>query len=261
MFMRMKFTIFFLMLFPTASLSLSKRSCKTFKLASPNDSKGYFNMGGATRLSELVNCSAERAKENGDDRGEYKIQSSKIGIILNSTITDTCNMLLDTYLENKKSILQAVREVASPKTMEYVNLEGLVVISYTNSFLVMPKGKRGYWMFAADMNCWPGTLDDCDNDDDLDDTDVVVCGFRLDRKGSSESDTEYRGRVELMEDSDPNSRVEPGVRPWPDYDRAVEMAEEWGKNDVHVEESLATRFYNVFPTLVLSSLGSVFILI
>lgn len=64
-----------------------------------------------------------------------------------------------------------------------------------------------------------------------------------------------------MEDSDPDSRVEPGVRPWPDYDRAVEMAEEWGKNDVHVEESLATRFYNVFPTLVLSSLGSVFILI
>jgi len=225
MFMRMKFTIFFLILFPTASLSLSKRSCKTFKLESPNDSKGYFDMGGATRLSELVNCTAERAKENGDDRGRCKIQSSKIGIILNSTITDTYNMLLDTSLENKKSILEAVRDVASPKTMEYVNLEGLVVIPYTNSSLVIPKGKRGYWMFAADMNCWPGILDDCDNDDDLDNTDVVVCGFRIDRKGSSESDTEYRGRVEF------------------------------------VEESLATRFYNVFPTLVLSSLGSVFILL
>ncbi|EXM18783.1 RidA family [Fusarium oxysporum f. sp. vasinfectum] len=173
MFMRMKFTIFFLILFPTASLSLSKRSCKTFKLESPNDSKGYFDMGGATRLSELVNCTAERAKENGDDRGRCKIQSSKIGIILNSTITDTYNMLLDTSLENKKSILEAVRDVASPKTMEYVNLEGLVVIPYTNSSLVIPKGKRGYWMFAADMNCWPGILDDCDNDDDLDNTDVV----------------------------------------------------------------------------------------
>ncbi|EXL42593.1 hypothetical protein FOCG_15049 [Fusarium oxysporum f. sp. radicis-lycopersici 26381] len=158
----MKFTIFFLMLFPTASLSLSKRSCKTLKLESPNDSKGYFDMGGATRLSELVNCSAERAKENGDDRGECKIQSSKIGIILNSTITDTRNMLLDTYLENKKSILQAVRDVASPKTMEYVNLEGLVVISYTNSFLVIPKGKRGYWMFAADCYMEMGTIGSSD---------------------------------------------------------------------------------------------------
>ncbi|KAM0074705.1 hypothetical protein ACKRZS_013202 [Fusarium odoratissimum] len=105
--------------------------------------------------------------------------------------------------------------------MEYVNLERLVVIPYTNSSLVILKGKRGYWMFVADINCWPGTLDDCDGDDGLDGTDVVVCGFRIDRKGSSESDAEYRGRVEFVEDSDPNSRVEPGVRPWPDYDRAV----------------------------------------
>ncbi|KAH7210498.1 hypothetical protein BKA60DRAFT_623750 [Fusarium oxysporum] len=185
MFMIMKFTIFFLMLFPTASLSLPKRNSKTFKLESLNESKGYFDMGGAAQLSELVNCTAERAKENGDDRGNCKIQSSKIGIILNSTITDTYNMLLDTSLENKKSILEAVRDVASPKTMEYVNLEGLVVIPCTNSSLVIPKGKRGYWMFAAHMNCWPGTLDDCDNDDNLDDTDVVVCGSELIGKGAA----------------------------------------------------------------------------
>ncbi|KAL9561443.1 hypothetical protein ACKAV7_014290 [Fusarium commune] len=159
-------------------------------------------------------------------------------------------MPLDTSLENKKSILEAVRDVADSKMMEYVNLERLVVIPYPNSSFVIPKGKRGYWMFAADMNCWPGTLDDCDNDDDLDGTDVVVCGFRIDRKGSSESDTEYRGRVAFVEDNDPNSRVNPGVRPWSDYDRAVEMAEEWEKNDVHMEESLATRLYSVVPTLV-----------
>ncbi|KAH7216157.1 hypothetical protein DER44DRAFT_837580 [Fusarium oxysporum] len=144
MFMIMKSTIFFL-------------------LGSPNDSKGYFDMGDAMRLSELVNCNAERAKENGDDR--------------------------------------AVRDIADSKMMEYVNLERLVVIPYTNSSLLILKGKRGYWMFVADMNCWPGTLDDCDGDDGLDGTDVVVCGFRIDRKGSSESDAEYRGRVEFVEDS------------------------------------------------------------
>lgn len=60
--------------------------------------------------------------------------------------------------------------------MEYVNLQRLAVIPYENSSWVIPKGKRGYWTWTSDMNCWSGTLDDCDSDDDLDGTEVVVCG-------------------------------------------------------------------------------------
>ncbi|CZR45207.1 uncharacterized protein FPRO_15618 [Fusarium proliferatum ET1] len=252
----MKFIIFFLTFFPAASLSLSKRNCQTFKLESPNDSKGYFDEGSSIRVTELVNCTAERAKKNGDNRGNCRIQGTKIGIIANSTIIQADGIPLDTSLKNKRSILKAARDVADSKTMEYVTLQRPAVIPYTNSSWVIPKGKRGYWVWTPDMNCWPGTLDDFD--DDLDDTEVVVCGFRIDRKGSNESDAKYRGDVGFVEDDDPNSRIKPGVRPWPDYDEAVGMAEEWEKNDVQEEESLATRFYNVVPTLVWSLLVSLF---
>ncbi|KAG5759981.1 hypothetical protein H9Q72_011911 [Fusarium xylarioides] len=145
--------------------------------------------------------------------------------------------------------------------LEHVNLKRLVVIPYENSSWVIPKGKRGYWTWTPDMNYRPGTLDNCDGDDDLGDTDAVVCGFRIDRKGSNESDAEYRGKVVFVEDNDPNSRIKPGVRPWPDYEEAVEEAEEWEKNDVQEEESLATRLSPVIPTLVWSSLFSVFAII
>ncbi|RBQ81005.1 hypothetical protein FVER14953_20514 [Fusarium verticillioides] len=103
------------------------------------------------------------------------------------------------------------------------------------------------------MNCWPGALDDCDNDDDLDDIEAVVCGFRVDRKESNESDAEYRGKVGFVEDKDPNSMIKPGVRPWPDYDTAVEMVEEWEKNDVHEKEekeSLATGYHTAISPFV-----------
>ncbi|KAF5971274.1 endoribonuclease L-PSP [Fusarium coicis] len=176
------------------------------------------------RVTELVNCTAERANEKGDNRGNCRIQRSKIGIIANSTITKTNNEPLDTSLENKKIILEAVRDVADSKAMEYVNLQQLAVIPYRNSYWAIPKGKRGYWVWAPDMNCWPGALNDCGNDDDLDDTEVVVCGFRIDTKGSNESDAEYRGRVGFGEDNDPKSRIKPGVRPWPDYEDDVERA-------------------------------------
>ncbi|RBA18377.1 endoribonuclease L-PSP [Fusarium proliferatum] len=215
----MKFIIFFLPFFPAASLSLSKRNCQTFKLESPNDSKGYFDEGSSIRVTELVNCTAERAKENGDNKGNCRIQGTKIGIIANSTIIQADGIPLDTSLKNKRSILEAARDVADSKTMEYVTLQRPAVIPYANSSWVIPKGKRGYWVWTPDMNCWPGTLDDCD--DDLDDTEVVVCGFRIDRKGSNESDAKYRGDVGFVEDDDPNSRIKPGVRPWPDYDEAV----------------------------------------
>ncbi|KAF4415869.1 endoribonuclease L-PSP [Fusarium acutatum] len=191
----MKFIIFFLVFFPAASLSLSKRSCQTFKLESPSDSKGYFDEGSSIRVSELVNCTAERAKENRDDKGNCRIQSPKIGIIANSTITQANNKPLDTSLENKKNILEAARDVADPKTMD------------------------------------------------------------------NESDAGYRGKVGFVEDNDPNSRIHPGVRPWPDYGEAVHMAEKWEKNDVQEEKSLATRFYIVVPTLVWSSLISLFTLV
>ncbi|EWG51702.1 hypothetical protein FVEG_16840 [Fusarium verticillioides 7600] len=111
--------------------------------------------------------------------------------------------------------------------MEYVHLQRHAVIPYRNSYWVIRKGKRGYWVWAPAMNCCPGALDDCDNDDDLDDTEAVVCGFGVDRKESNESDAEYRGKVGFVEDKDPNSMIKPGVRPWPDYNTAVEMVEEW----------------------------------
>lgn len=108
------------------------------------------------------------------------------------------------------------------------------------------------------MNCLLGTPDACDNDDDMDDTEVVVCGFRIDRKGSNESDAEYRGRIGFVEDDDLNSRIKPGVKPWPDYEEAVGMAEEWENNDVQEEDSLATKLCTVVPTLAWPLLVSLF---
>ncbi|CVL03683.1 uncharacterized protein FMAN_15055 [Fusarium mangiferae] len=204
----MKLIIFFLVFFPAVSLSLSERSCQTFKLESPNDSKGNFDKGSSIHVTKLVNCTADRAKKDGDDRGNCRIQSPKIGIIANSTITQDDGEPFKTSLGSNKSILEAARDVADSKTM------------------------RGYWTWAPDMNCWPGTLDDCDDDDDLDDTEVVVCGFRIDRKGSNKSDAEYRGRIGFVENNDPNSRIKSGVKPWLDYEEAVSTAEAWVRNDV-----------------------------
>lgn len=86
-------------------MSLSERSSQTFNLESLNDSKGYFEKGSSIRVTELVNCTAERAKENGDHWGNCRIQSPKIGIIANSTISQADGELLDTSPWNKKSIL------------------------------------------------------------------------------------------------------------------------------------------------------------
>ncbi|KAH7217022.1 uncharacterized protein BKA55DRAFT_697726 [Fusarium redolens] len=138
-----KYIIFLLLLFPTVSLSLSKRGCQNFKPEFPHDCKGVFAKGSPIRVSELVICTAERAEEDGHD-GKCNIQRSKIGIIANSTITRTNNGTLKTSLEAKRSILEAVRDAASPKALEHVNLKRLVVMPFTAPSLMIPKGKRGY---------------------------------------------------------------------------------------------------------------------
>jgi hypothetical protein len=107
------------------------------------------------------------------------------------------------------------------------------------------------------MNYWRGLLDDCSNDDDLEDTVVVVCGFKIDSRGRNDSYAKYGGGLEFVEDNDPNSNIKLDVRPWPDYDRSVEMAKEWEADDV--EESAGMKHYKVSPAIIWSSFASFFV--
>ncbi|VTT75158.1 unnamed protein product [Fusarium fujikuroi] len=347
-----------LLAFPSIAASLTKRDCDSFDLTAPGP-KGWSRMGQPIRVSEIVNCTAERAKKNGDGKGNCNIQRYIMGIIANATINSTDGATfqapspanLNTSMTNKKAIIKALKHDIGP--LGNVTLDRLVVIPFIAPFNTTPNGTYGYWTFTPAIQCWrghprdcdgdleeeldgysavvcgfrlksnstddpvttyegnvsfvemdeedglikseirpwpslskaqewdkewdeadvdsgagnkksileavrdiadskmmeyvnlqrlavipcansswPGTLDDCDNNDDLDDTEVVVCGFRIDRKGSNESDAEYRGRIGFVEDNDPNSRIKPGVRPWLDYEEAVGMAEEWERNDV-----------------------------
>ncbi|KAH7210499.1 hypothetical protein BKA60DRAFT_651821 [Fusarium oxysporum] len=174
------FAAILLLVFSATAVSLSRRDCKSFDL-SGTGRKGWSRMGQPIRVSEIVNCTAERAKENGDGKGNCNIQRYRMGIIANATINSTDGAThqapapanLNTSMTNKKAIIKALKKDAGP--LENVTLDRLV--------------------------CWRGYPKDCDGDleEDLDGYPAMVCGFRLKSNGTDENGTSYEGNVSFVE--------------------------------------------------------------
>ncbi|KAI3580464.1 hypothetical protein IWW34DRAFT_619687 [Fusarium oxysporum f. sp. albedinis] len=200
------FAAILLLMFSAPAVSLSRRDCKSFDL-SGTGRKGWSRMGQPIRVSEIVNCTAERAKENGDGKGNCNIQRYRMGIIANATINSTDGAThqapapanLNTSMTNKKAIIKALKKDAGP--LENVTLDRLVVLPFTAPFNATPNGTYGYWAFTPAMQCWRGYPKDCDGDleEDLDGYPAVVCGFRLKSNGTDGNGTLYEGNASFVE--------------------------------------------------------------
>ncbi|KAG5788105.1 hypothetical protein H9Q69_012823 [Fusarium xylarioides] len=253
-----------LLAFPSITVSLNKHDCESFDLTSPGP-KGFSRMGQPIRVSEIVNCTAERAKENGDGKGNCKIQRYKMGIIANATInrTDAATHQapspanLNTSVTNKKTIIKAFKNNVG---LENVTLERLVVIPFTAPFNTTPNGTYGYWTFTPAIQCWRGYPKDCDGDleEDLDGYPAVICGFRLKSNSTDDNGTTFEGNVSFVERDEEDGLIKSEIRPWPEYQRAREMAVEWDRADV---DSGAMRYYEISTAAIWSSLVCLFVFI
>ncbi|KAF5574334.1 hypothetical protein FPCIR_13647 [Fusarium pseudocircinatum] len=253
-----------LLMFPITVVSLSKRDCESFDLTDPGPN-GWSRTGQPIRVSGAVNCTAERAKENGDGKGNCNIQRYKMGIIANATINSTDGATyrapspanLNTTMANKKTIIKAVKGRID---LSGVTLERLVVIPFTAPFNTTPNGTYGYWTFTPEMRCWRGYPKDCDGDleKDLDGNSAVVCGFRLKSNSSDENGTTYEGNVSFVEREEEDSLTKSEVRPWPEYQKARQIAAEWDRVDA---ESGAMRYYGISMAVIWSSLACLFVFI
>ncbi|KAL5589935.1 hypothetical protein FOVSG1_011802 [Fusarium oxysporum f. sp. vasinfectum] len=259
------FAAIFLLVFPVTAVSLSKRDCKSFDL-SGTGRNGWSRIGQPFRVSEIVKCTAERAKENGDGKGNCNIQRYRMGIIANATINSTDGATyqapapanLNTSMTNKKAIIAALKKDAGP--LENVTLDRLVVLPFTAPFNTTPNGTYGYWTFTPAMQCWRGYPKDCDGDleDDLDGYAAVVCGFRLKSNGTDENGTLYEGNISFVERDEKDAIIRFETRPWPEFNTAREMAREWDEADV---DSGAMRYYVTSTAAIWSSLACLFLFI
>ncbi|KAF5551356.1 hypothetical protein FMEXI_3474 [Fusarium mexicanum] len=254
-----------LFVFPSIAVSLTKRDCERFELTAPGPG-GWTKMGQPLRVSEVINCTAERAKENGDGKGNCNIQRYEMGIIANATVNSTDGATfqapspasLNTSITNKKAIIGALKDRISP--LQSVNLERLVVIPFTAPFNTTPNGTYGYWTFTPAMQCWRGHPRDCDGgvEDDLDGYSAVVCGFRLNRNSRDNNGTAYEGNVTFVESDEEDAPGKSESKPWPELTRAREIAREW---DVADTNSGATRYHGISTAAVWSSLACLFVFI
>ncbi|KAF4958094.1 hypothetical protein FGADI_2652 [Fusarium gaditjirri] len=250
--------------FPATAVSLCKRDCKSFDLSSPGP-RGWSRMGEPIRVSEIVNCTSERAKENGDGKGNCNIQRYKMGIIANATINSTDGATfqapapanLNTSMSNKKTIIKALKNTVVPQK---VTLERLVVLPFTVPFNTTPNGTYGYWTFTPAMQCWRGYPKDCDGDleEDLNGYSAVVCGFRLKSNATDENGTTFEGNVSFVEMDEEDALIKSEIRPWPELSRANERAREWDEADV---DSGAMRYYGISMAAIWSSLACLFVFI
>ncbi|KAF5693649.1 hypothetical protein FDENT_1881 [Fusarium denticulatum] len=253
-----------LLMFPITAVSLSKRDCESFDLTDPGPN-GWSRTGQPVRVSETVNCTAERAKENGDGRGNCNIQHYKMGIIANATINSTDGATyrapslanLDTSMTNKNAIIKAVKGSVD---LSGVTLERLVVIPFTAPFNTTRNRTYGYWTFTPEIRCWRGYPKDCDGDleEDLDGNSAVVCGFRLKSNSSDDNGTTYAGNVSFVEREEADGLTKSEVRPWPEYQKAREIAVEWNRVDV---ESGAMRYHGISTAVIWSSVACLFVFI
>ncbi|KAH7468128.1 hypothetical protein FOMA001_g15136 [Fusarium oxysporum f. sp. matthiolae] len=257
------FAAILLLVFSAPAVSLSRRDCKSFDLGTGR--KGWSRMGQPIRVSEIVNCTAERAKENGDGKGNCNIQRYRMGIIANATINSTDGAThqapapanLNTSMTNKKAIIKALKKDAGP--LENVTLDRLVVLPFTAPFNATPNGTYGYWAFTPAMQCWRGYPKDCDGDlEDLDGYPAVVCGFRLKSNGTDGNGTLYEGNTSFVDRYEEDALIKSEIRPWPEFIRAREMARERDEADV---DSGAMRCYGISTVAIWSSLACLFVFI
>ncbi|RKK92195.1 hypothetical protein BFJ68_g8586 [Fusarium oxysporum] len=259
------FAAILLLVFSAPAVSLSRLDYKPFDL-SGTGRKGWSRMGQPIRVSEIVNCTAERAKENGDCKGNCNIQRYRMGIIANATINSTdgathqapAPVNLNTSMTNKKAIIKALKKDAGP--LENVTLDRLVVLPFTAPFNPTLNGTYGCWAFKPAMQCWRGYPKDCDGDleEDLDGYPAVVCGFRLKSDGTDGNGTLYEGNASFVERYEEDVLIKSEIRPWPEFIRAREMARERDEADV---DSGAMRCYGISTAAIWSSLACLFVFI
>ncbi|KAF5635868.1 hypothetical protein F52700_5180 [Fusarium sp. NRRL 52700] len=253
------------LVFPSIGVALSKRDCESFHLTAPGR-EGWTEMGQPLRVSEIVNCTAERAKENGDGKGNCNIQRYKMGIIANATINSTDRATFqapspanfNTSMTNKNAIIKALKHDVGP--LGNITLERLVVIPFTAPFNTTPNGTYGYWTFTPAIQCWRGYPKDCDGDleEELDGYSAVVCGFRLKSNSTDDNGTTYEGNVSFVERAEEDAPTSIETRPWPRLYRAREIARLWDEADV---DSGAMRYYGISTAAIWSSLACVFVFI
>lgn len=259
------FAAVLLLAFPSIAVSLTKRDCDSFDVTAPG-SKGWSRMGQPIRVSEIVNCTAERAKRNGDGKGNCNIQRYIMGIIANATINSTDGATfqapspanLNTSMTNKEAIIKALKHDIGP--LGNVTLDRLVVIPFIAPFNTTPNGTYGYWTFTPAIQCWRGHPRDCDGDleKELDGYSAVVCGFRLKNNSTDSNVTTYEGNVSFVEMDEEDALIKSEIRPWPSLSKAQEWAREWDEADV---DSGAVRYHGISTAAIWSSLACLFVFI
>ncbi|KAF5968256.1 hypothetical protein FCOIX_11504 [Fusarium coicis] len=184
------------------------------------DKKGHSAAGKQVRVSAKINCTTEKAREDGPPMNQCDNDRYKMGIIVNSTVNAT--------ISDKANLLEIVRDAADPATARSVNLNRTLVIPFTNPQRTVENGSTGYWAFLPELHCWNGVLKDCKGDDeDWDGEVVVACGYKILSRGANASTAEYDGQVSFVEEYVAKySKSDEEDRPWPEYETAVEWVEE-----------------------------------
>ncbi|KAF5963771.1 hypothetical protein FBULB1_13177 [Fusarium bulbicola] len=145
------------------------------------DEKGHSAPGRQVRVSAHINCTTEKAREDGPPMNQCNNDPYKMGIIVNSTINAT--------ISDKAALLEIVRDAADPATANRVNLNRILVIPFTNTHDTAENGTTGYWIFVPELQCFNGVLEDCKGDDeDWDGEAVVACGYKMLSRGANASD-------------------------------------------------------------------------
>ncbi|KAF4986700.1 hypothetical protein FDECE_15813 [Fusarium decemcellulare] len=204
-------------------MSLSRRTCKSF------ETKGKSGRDGATtpypnvlRTSAGVNCTAQLARSDGGNRTLCDYKRYSMGITLNSTI--------NVSISDTQTVLNAVRDAASPKTAAYVNLNETVLLPYNNTEPGVLVGDVGYWTFTPYLRCWEGLLKSCDGDDiDQDGTAVEVCGYQL-NSWKEDGSTTADGETTFLTTDEKTARDAKGI-PYPTWEEAVKKQNEAKEKD------------------------------
>lgn len=240
-----------LLLFPTTSMSLVKRGCESFEIM---DKEGHSAPGQQVRVSAKINCTTEKAREDGPPMDQCNNDRFKMGIIVNSTVNAT--------ISDKAALLEIVRDAADPAIARVTNLNRTLVIPFSNPQLTVQNGSTGYWTFLPELHCWNGVLRDCKGDDeDWDGEVVVACGYKILSRGVNASTVVYDGEVTFVKEyGSEYSKSDEEERPWPEYETAVEWVEKH-KEDSDSSALERASAHSALMAFILSSLATLLFIV